>query len=70
MAKFKIGDSVRITELEQGDYSLFNLVGFEFGVGDIGIIQEKSICPYIKFEKGIVALVEDQLELVEDDINE
>lgn len=47
MAKFKIGDRVRVVEVK-GEYGAW----FRRSVGEIGTVAEDDVMPYVNFDNG------------------
>mgnify|MGYP001809777282 CR=1 FL=1 len=56
MARFKIGDKVKASFLEDTDED----EGIR--VGDVGVVTELSVAPYVQFSDKLWAMSEDQLE--------
>ena len=61
MAKFKVGDRVRVVKID-GYCRLWD----EKYVGEEGIVEEEDTEPYVKFDNGTDWGCEDYLELVEE----
>lgn len=59
MAKFKVGDRVRLVEID-GDCGIWS----EGYVGEEGVVEEEDTEPYVRFDDGTDWGSEDYLELV------